>query len=76
MLYLNNTLTSTMGTAGEALSGSNVGASVTNGLEIVIPTSAIGYTGGSVNVLVDINNNSDTYLSNQFPAGIDATASK
>ena len=70
MLYLNNTLTSTMGTGGQALSGSNVGASVTNGLEIVIPTSAIGYTGGSVNVLVDINNNTDTYLSNQFLPGL------
>jgi hypothetical protein len=69
-LYLNNTLVSTMGTANEALSGSNVGASVTNGLEIVIPTSAIGYTGGSVNVLIDINGGGDGYLSNQFLPGL------
>jgi hypothetical protein len=67
---LNNTLTSTMGTAGQALSGSTVGASVTTGLEIVIPTSAIGYTGGSVNVLIDINGGGNGYLSNQFLPGL------
>jgi hypothetical protein len=69
-LYLNNTLNSTMGAATEALSGSNVGSSVTNGLEMVIPTSAIGYTGGSVNVLVDINGGGNGYLSNQFLPGL------
>ncbi len=67
---LNNTLTSTMGGANTNLSGSNVGASVTNGLEIVIPTSAISYTGGSVNVLIDINGGGDGYLSNQFLPGL------
>jgi hypothetical protein len=67
---LNNTLTSTMGTSGQALSGSDVGASVTTGLEIEIPTSAIGYAGGSVNVLIDINGGGDGYLSNQFLPGL------
>ncbi len=69
-LALNNTLTSTMGTGGQALSGSNVGASVTTGLEIVIPTSDISYTGGSVNVLININAGGDSYLSNQFLPGL------
>ena len=67
---LNNTLTSTMGTGGQALSGSSVGASVTTGLEIVIPTSAIGYTGGAVNVLIDINGGGNGFLSNQFLPGL------
>ena len=69
-LYLNNTLASTMGTSGQALSGSGSGANTTTGLEIVIPTSAIGYTGGAVNVLVDINAGGDSYLSNQFLPGL------
>jgi len=69
-LYLNNTLVSTMGTSGQALSGSGSGANTTTGLEIVVPTSAIGYTGGSVDVLIDINNNGDSYLSNQFLRGL------
>jgi len=70
---LNNTLTSTMGTSGAALSGSNVGASVTTGLEIVIPLSDINYVSGSVNVLIDINGGGDGYLSNQFLPGLTNT---
>jgi hypothetical protein len=67
---LNNTLTSTMGASGQALSGAGSGTNTTTGLEIVIPTSAIGYTSGAVNVLCDINGNNDGYLSNQFLPGL------
>ena len=67
---LNNTLTSTMGTGGQALSGAGSGANTTTGLEIEIPTSAIGYSGGSVNVLIDINGGGNGYLSNQFLPGL------
>ena len=67
---LNNTLTSTMGTSGQALSGATSGTNTTTGLEIVIPTSMIGYTSGSVNVLCDINGGNDGYLSNQFLPGL------
>ncbi len=66
-LYLNNTLVSGMGTGNAALTaGPNTGANTSTGLEMVIPLSAINYTGGSVNVLVDINAGGDSYLSNQF----------
>jgi len=67
-LYLNNNHASTMPSgAGLAYSG---GASVTTGLEMVIPLSAIGYTGGNIMVLADINGGSDGYLSNQFLPGL------
>ena len=72
-IYGNNNLVSTMGAATQALSGSNVGAAVTTGFELVIPLSAIGYAGGGVNaidVLVDINGGGDGYLSNQFLPGL------
>lgn len=69
-LYLNNTLVSTMGPSGTALSGANSGANTTTGLEMVIPLSAIGYTGGPINVLIDINGGGDGYLSNQFLPGL------
>jgi len=69
-LYLNNTLASTMGTSGTAISGANSGANTTTGLEMVIPLSAIGYTGGAINVLIDINGGGDGYLSNQFLPGL------
>jgi len=69
-LYLNNTLASTMGASGQALSGASSGANTTTGLEMVIPLTAIGYTGGSINVLVDINAGGDSYLSNQFLPGL------
>lgn len=69
-LYFNNTHVSTMGTSGTALSGATSGASTTTGLEMVIPISDIGYTGGSINVLVDINGGGDGGLSNQFLPGL------
>lgn len=69
-LYLNNTHGSTMGGAGAALSGATSGANTTTGLEMVVPLSAIGYTGGSIEVLADINGGSDGYLSNQFLSGL------
>ncbi len=69
-LYLNNTHGSTMGTGGAALSGATSGSATTTGLEIVLPLSGIGYTGGSIQVLADINGGGDGYLSNQFLSGL------
>jgi len=70
MLYLNNNHASTMGAAGAALSGATSGANTTTGLELVVPLAAIGYTGGNIMVLADINGGSDGYLSNQFLPGL------
>jgi hypothetical protein len=70
-LYLNNNHASTMGSPqGSALSGATSGANTTTGLELAIPLSAIGYTGGSIMVLADINGGGDAYLSNQFAPGL------
>jgi hypothetical protein len=44
--------------------------SVTTGLELQIPLSAIGWTGGSVQVLADVNGGGDNFLSNQFLPGL------
>jgi hypothetical protein len=68
-LGLNNTHVSTMGTPGTAANQVNA-AAVSTGLEIEIPLSAIGYTGGSVEVLADINGGGDSYLANQFLPGL------
>jgi hypothetical protein len=67
-LGLNNNHASTMGAAG-AVANQAQAASVTTGLELAIPLSVIGWTGGSVEVLADINGGGDTYLSNQFLPG-------
>ena len=69
-LYLNNNHASTMGAAGTALSGATSGANATTGLELVVPLSAIGYSGGNILVLADINGGGDGYLSNQFLPGL------
>ena len=69
-LYLNNNHASTMGPATAALSGATSGANTTTGIELVIPLSAIGYTGGNIEVLADINGGGDTYLSNQLLPGL------
>jgi hypothetical protein len=69
-LYLNNNHASTMGTANLALSGATSGANTTTGLELAIPLAAIGYAGGNIRVLADINGTGDAYLSNQFLAGL------
>lgn len=68
-LYLNNNHASTMGTSGAALSGATSGINTTTGLELVVPLSAIGYTGGNIEVLADINGGGDSYLSNQLLPG-------
>ncbi len=70
LLYLNNNNASSMGVGGAALSGATSGANTTTGLEMVIPLSAIGYTGGNIMVLADINGGSDGYLANQFLPGL------
>ena len=54
------------GTAANSAAALAVGT----GLELAIPLSAIGYTGGSVQVLADINGGGDGYLSNQFLPGL------
>ena len=72
-LYANNNHVSTMGASGTALSGATSGANTTTGYELVIPLSAIGYTGGNIMVLADINGAGsppNTYLSNQFLPGL------
>ena len=69
-LYLNNNHVSTMGTACATLSGATSGANTTTGLELAISLSDIGYTGGSVEVLADINGGGDGYLANQFLPGL------
>jgi hypothetical protein len=69
-LYVNNNHISTMGTANAALSGATSGANTTTGYEMVIPLSAIGYTGGNIEVLADINGSGEGFLSNQFLPGL------
>lgn len=69
-LYVNNNHISTMGAGGAALSGATSGANTTTGYELVIPLSAIGYTGGNIEVLADINGGGEGYLSNQFLPGL------
>jgi hypothetical protein len=62
-LAINNNNASNMGTtSGAAFSGPYA----TTGLELQIPLSQIGYTGGSILVMADINGGGDGYLSNQF----------
>jgi hypothetical protein len=68
-LGLNNTHVSTMGAAGTAADQGQA-AGVTTGLELAVPLSVIGYTGGSIKVLADINGGGDSYLSNQFLPGL------
>lgn len=69
-LYINNNHASTMGAAGAALSGATSGVNATTGLELAIPLSVIGWTGGNIMVLADINGGGDSYLSNQFLPGL------
>jgi hypothetical protein len=67
-IYLNNNNASTMsGSPGDPYAG---GAAVTLGYELVIPLSAIGYGGGSIMVLADVNGGGDGYLANQFLPGL------
>jgi hypothetical protein len=58
-----------MGAAGTAADQGQA-AGVTTGLELAVPLSVIGYTGGSIKVLADINGGGDSYLSNQFLPGL------
>jgi hypothetical protein len=65
-LAINNNHASVMGSAGAAFGGPYA----TTGLELQIPLSVIGYTGGSILVLEDVNGGGDGYLSNQFAPGL------
>jgi len=67
---LNNSHISTMGSAGTALSGATSGANTTTGLELVIPLADLGTISGNIFVEADINNNGNSYLSNQFLPGL------
>lgn len=67
---LNNTHTSTMGTAGATLSGATSGTQTTTGMELQIPLNMIGNPAGAVMVMADINGGGDSYLSNQFLPGL------
>jgi hypothetical protein len=69
-LYVNNNHVSTMGAANAALSGATSGANTTTGYELVIPLSSIGWTGGNIMVLADVNGGGEGYLSNQFLKGL------
>ena len=44
--------------------------SVGTGLELQIPLASIGWTGGSISVLADVNGGGDSFLSNQFLPGL------
>jgi hypothetical protein len=69
-IYLNNNNASTMtGSPGDPYAG---GSLVTTGYELVLPLSSIGYGGGNIMVLADINGGSDGYLANQFLPGLAA----
>jgi len=68
-IALNNTLVSTMGAPGTATNPA-AAAAVTTGFELSIPLSQIGYTGGPIMVLADINGGGEGYLSNQFLPGL------
>lgn len=43
---------------------------VFTGLELAVPLSVLGWAGGNINVLADINGGGDSYLSNQFLPGL------
>jgi fibronectin-binding autotransporter adhesin len=67
---LNNTNTAGVnGSSGTAATATAADA-VNTGLELSIPLSSIGYSSGNIEVLADINNGSDSYLSNQFLPGL------
>jgi hypothetical protein len=68
-IAINNNNVSTMTGSGSAYNAS-LAAAVRTGFEMSIPLSQIGYTGGPVEVLADINGGGDGYLSNQFLAGL------
>jgi hypothetical protein len=70
VLALNNSHISTMGGSGTALSGATSGANTMTGLEMAIPLADLGAIDGNIFVMADINNNGDTYLSNQFLTGL------
>jgi hypothetical protein len=70
----NNTHVSTMGAGGTALSGATSGANTTTGLELLIPLADLGTISGDIDVVEDINNGGENYLSNQFLPGLGASA--
>ena len=68
-LAVNNNNASTMGATGTAANPAAMLATTT-GIELQIPLSVIGYTGGPIMVLADVNGGGDGYLSNQFLPGL------
>jgi hypothetical protein len=65
----NDTHVSTMGPSGTAANSSAM-LSTTTGVEIEVPLSLLGNTTGPIEVLADINGGGDSYLSDQFLAGL------
>ena len=59
------------GNSGTAANGAAANA-VGTGLELAIPLSQLGNPSGSIQVLIDINGNGNTYLSNQLLPGLPA----
>ena len=70
-LGINNNNASTMGAAGGTYTSAQALA-VQTGIELQIPLSQIGYSGGAIEVLADINGGGDGYLANQFLPGLGA----
>lgn len=71
-LGINNNNASTMGPLGPAGTAypQSQALAVTTGIEMSIPLSQIGYTGGAIEVLADVNGGNDGYLANQFLPGL------
>jgi len=69
VIALDNLNASTMGAAGAPTNPAAM-AATTTGFEISIPLTQIGYAGGNIEVLADINGGADGYLSNQFLPGL------
>lgn len=69
-IAINNNNVSTMSSGGGNAYSASLAAAVRTGFEMSIPLSQIGYTGGPVEVLADINGGSDGYLSDQFLTGL------
>jgi hypothetical protein len=67
---MNDTNAAGVNGAGGTAASSAAALAVGTGYEIQLPLASIGYTGGSIKVLADINGGGDSFLSNQFLPGL------
>ncbi len=67
---INNTNTAGVNSNTSVAASASAADAVTTGLEFEIPLADLGSPTGPIEVLADINNNSDNYLSNQFLPGL------